>query len=314
MSKEAQQPGSWVPYNPPTVEELRKENAELRKRMATAARAVDEIVKPPQVSVAYPAEAQMVLADPNASKEELGAAYHSAIIKPESVPQQECPDCGRTYDKCFEYAGVSPQSPGAAYEEVEKVLLRLSKDLNAGEFESIITHAIMPAVLGAIRRTAPRETGWVRVEEQLPNSNDEYLIVDEDGVSTADFFTDNQSWATVRSYGIDSETETLHTVTHWMPLPAPPASEKGKEVRNISLESEDVVVYLARELYDRFVMGGWEPRDSFDLINDALRASGHACANCGRTPREHYCYFHGDKQTFNPGRQKAAAPEQKGAV
>ncbi len=31
-------------------------------------------------------------------------------------------------------------------------------------------------------------------------------------------------------------------------------------------------VGLARELYDRFVMGGWEPQDTYDLIDDVLEA------------------------------------------
>jgi hypothetical protein len=29
-------------------------------------------------------------------------------------------------------------------------------------------------------------------------------------------------------------------------------------------------VGLARELYDKFVMGGWEPQDSYDLIEELL--------------------------------------------
>lgn len=42
-----------------------------------------------------------------------------------------------------------------------------------------------------------------------------------------------------------------------------------------------IVVGLARELYDRFVMGGWEPQDSYELIEEILDpvhgASGWAC-------------------------------------
>lgn len=36
------------------------------------------------------------------------------------------------------------------------------------------------------------------------------------------------------------------------------------------MTNEEVVVYLARELYDKFVMGGALPRDVYDLIRDAL--------------------------------------------
>lgn len=31
-----------------------------------------------------------------------------------------------------------------------------------------------------------------------------------------------------------------------------------------------IVVGLARELYDKFVMGGWEPQDSYELIEAVL--------------------------------------------
>lgn len=34
------------------------------------------------------------------------------------------------------------------------------------------------------------------------------------------------------------------------------------------------VVGLARELYDRFVMGGWEPQDSYDTI-EAILSENH---------------------------------------
>lgn len=52
----------------------------------------------------------------------------------------------------------------------------------------------------------------------------------------------------------------------------------GKSDRNPPQEREisggtqdlDLVTYLARELYDGFVMGGWEPRDSYQLIEAAL--------------------------------------------
>lgn len=43
-----------------------------------------------------------------------------------------------------------------------------------------------------------------------------------------------------------------------------------------------VVVGLARELYDRFVMGGWEPQDSYELIEDILNptaSGGWRCAD-----------------------------------
>ena len=36
------------------------------------------------------------------------------------------------------------------YEEVQSRLLRLADDLNGGQFKHVITHAVMPVVLGAL--------------------------------------------------------------------------------------------------------------------------------------------------------------------
>ena len=36
---------------------------------------------------------------------------------------------------------------------------------------------------------------------------------------------------------------------------------------------EELVIEIARELYDRFVMGGWEPQDAYPQIREWLRFS-----------------------------------------
>ena len=33
---------------------------------------------------------------------------------------------------------------------------------------------------------------------------------------------------------------------------------------------EELVITIARELYDRFVMGGWEPQDAYPQIREML--------------------------------------------
>lgn len=75
-------------------------------------------------------------------------------------------------------------------------------------------------------------SGWISVEERLPEKSDEYLVIQE-GYATvipADFFDDDdKSWRTIRGYGIDSESRELFTVTHWRPLPAAPVSEGEPE-------------------------------------------------------------------------------------
>lgn len=74
-------------------------------------------------------------------------------------------------------------------------------------------------------RTQSAGPGWISVEEKLPECAGEYLIVEigDRESSTADYYAGE--WKTVRSFGQDSENRELYNVTHWMPLPGPPASE-----------------------------------------------------------------------------------------
>lgn len=52
----------------------------------------------------------------------------------------------------------------------------------------------------------------------------------------------------------------------------PAAPEPTKETTTI-LPAEQLVIDLARELYDRFVMGGWEPQDAYPQIRAMLKAA-----------------------------------------
>ena len=45
--------------------------------------------------------------------------------------------------------------------------------------------------------------------------------------------------------------------------PAEPVADPSKE---------ELVIEIARELYDRFVMGGWEPQDAYPQIRKWLRS------------------------------------------
>lgn len=40
------------------------------------------------------------------------------------------------------------------------------------------------------------------------------------------------------------------------------------------LKVQQLVIDIARELYDRFVMGGWEPPDAYPLITGMLERAG----------------------------------------
>jgi hypothetical protein len=67
----------------------------------------------------------------------------------------------------------------------------------------------------------------------------------------------------------------------WCDDPDPSGNGETESVEYIRADAakrrnvipEALVVDLARELYDRFVMGGWEPEDAHDLIRDMLTSA-----------------------------------------
>ena len=91
---------------------------------------------------------------------------------------------------------------------------------------------------------APTPTGWISVEEKLP----ELSRVWKDGPRTysesAKVLAFDASWemrvATREGSGGWSAAggDILHNVTHWMPLPSPPtvSSEKAEEVSKVERE------------------------------------------------------------------------------
>ncbi len=45
---------------------------------------------------------------------------------------------------------------------------------------------------------------------------------------------------------------------------------KAIQLKKFREKNHDLIVELARELYDRFVMGGWEPQDTYAWIEQKL--------------------------------------------
>ena len=65
----------------------------------------------------------------------------------------------------------------------------------------------------------------------------------------------------IAEYVLVAEYRTSSKVTT---APTEPFADPSKE---------ELVIEIARELYDRFVMGGWEPQDAYPQIRKWLRFS-----------------------------------------
>jgi hypothetical protein len=65
------------------------------------------------------------------------------------------------------------------------------------------------------------ERRWIPVDESLPDHTDPVLIYGERG-RTIGFFDKGRWWLEDR----DDELRIAHGVTHWMPLPAKPQTDK----------------------------------------------------------------------------------------
>ena len=87
---------------------------------------------------------------------------------------------------------------------------------------------------------------------------------------------------------------------------------------------EELVIEIARELYDRFVMGGWEPQDAYPQIRKWLRSRGEAmkdnvqgCPRCGHNWKfgeinKETCGFHqcGCRHEWHAIPRMSAVPER----
>jgi ATP-dependent helicase YprA (DUF1998 family) len=65
-------------------------------------------------------------------------------------------------------------------------------------------------------------------------------------------------------------------------------SESDKPAVEPSAEPSQLAIDLARELYDRFVMGGWEPQNAWTLI-DAMIAASHDKVEPNAAPTCKHC-------------------------
>ena len=68
--------------------------------------------------------------------------------------------------------------------------------------------------------------GWISVSEKKPNNKDKVLVSCEHGVTMAEytkFDNGNEMWWAVLCIGTYEDSGDAKQVTHWQPLPCPPA-------------------------------------------------------------------------------------------
>jgi hypothetical protein len=68
--------------------------------------------------------------------------------------------------------------------------------------------------------------GWISVDDRLPEDKDKVLINCEHGVTLAEYtkFTNgNSMWWAIVAIGTYEDGANAKNVTHWQPLPPPPA-------------------------------------------------------------------------------------------
>jgi len=64
-----------------------------------------------------------------------------------------------------------------------------------------------------------RDSRWISVEERLPERNEPVLVVDESGVNVGSYSPMLDDWWSLQGDRMAPGPQ----VTHWMPLPEPPA-------------------------------------------------------------------------------------------
>ncbi len=62
-----------------------------------------------------------------------------------------------------------------------------------------------------------KQSGWISVDERLPDGNGRFLVVDDEGYTVVASWDDLAGWIL--------HIVRQNPITHWMPLPEPPKGE-----------------------------------------------------------------------------------------
>ncbi|HEM7841950.1 TPA: DUF551 domain-containing protein [Burkholderia multivorans] len=111
----------------------------------------------------------------------------------------------------------------------EREILRIAAHHDIDEYlTEALTLEFVRDVLKAARRTTPDREAWISVAERLPESPGDYLLfrpaahlppASDPNITIREFFG--------RGKVGGDRFGGAHAVTHWMPLPTAPTSDKG---------------------------------------------------------------------------------------
>ena len=91
--------------------------------------------------------------------------------------------------------------------------MKIENETSKNDFNATIGNTVLSA-------------GWISVTEQKPKNKDKVLVSCEHGVTLAEytkFDNGNEMWWAILRIGTYEDGGDAEKVTHWMPLPCPPA-------------------------------------------------------------------------------------------
>ena len=99
-------------------------------------------------------------------------------------------------------------------------------------WESFLVHPADAPDDAAEREAWKYEARWISVDERLPNVGETVVILDRGVIGIgrkANDDDDSLMWLDIESVDRDGDYNDTYDVTHWMPLPAPPAALQAEQ-------------------------------------------------------------------------------------